>query len=142
MGLPVNSNRRWTGAHSFPEFDLLRLKALRSLHIAIWVGEYSLEDSHRHTIVTRVYLTITSLVFSELVVVLRARATSYLLQEVALFEALRAMTRVRPFKLVFLLEAEDCIRGEAQRMLVGALESVIAKGLLDFLDSPPTVRLA
>jgi hypothetical protein len=50
-----------------------------------------------------VFLTITSPVFSELIVVLSLGAVSHLPSDVALFETLRTMNEVRHFKLVFLL---------------------------------------
>ena len=50
------------------------------------------------------------------------------------------MNEVRRFKLVFLLRAPDPC--EARRELLEAIESATAKGLLDFLDSPPTIRIA
>jgi hypothetical protein len=56
------------------------------------------------------------------------------------FETLRTMNGVRPFKLVFLLVAPDQSREEARRKLEGAIDSLAARGLLDFLDSPPTIR--
>ena len=83
------------------------------------------------------FLTITSPVFSELVVILGANAVAHLPSGV-MFDTLRTMNEVRPFKLVFLLVAV----GEARRRLVGALDSVTARGFLDFLDSPPTIRTA
>ena len=87
----------------------------------------------------QVFSTITSHVFSELVIVLEGDSTR-LPKEVTLFEVLRAMNGIRPFKLVFLLELPDCLQEEAGRKLVEALDSVTAKGFLDFLDSPPTIR--
>ena len=74
--------------------------------------------------------------FSELVFVLWDMCISRLLSDVTLFEALRAMNEVRPFKLVFLLQ------GKARQKLAETLDSVAAKGFLNFLDSPPTIRLA
>jgi len=50
------------------------------------------------------------------------------------------MNVLKPFTLVFLLEVSDFYQGKVQRELAEALDSVTAKGLLDFLDSPPTVR--
>lgn len=67
---------------------------------------------------------------------------AWLPQEVELFRTLRTMHKVKPFKLVFLLEVPDLHRGEGQRELAGALASVTASGLLDFLYSPPTIRTA
>ena len=89
--------------------------------------------------VMEVFSTITSPVFSELVVALALFETC-LPWALLFFEALRTMNKVRPFKLVFLLEVLDF--WEAQQELAEALESATAKGLLDFLDSPPTVRRA
>jgi len=59
----------------------------------------------------------------------------------AFFETLRAMKEVRPFKLVFSVDVLFPIDSEeAQRMLVGALDAMNTAGVLDFLDSPPTIR--
>ena len=93
-----------------------------------------LGDSCASTVVEP-FSTITSPVFSEVVVVLAGREIR-LPQEVKLFKILRTMSEVRPFKLVFLLEGP----GSHQRELVGTLESANAIGLLDFLDSPPIIR--
>jgi len=49
------------------------------------------------------------------------------------------MNELRPFDLVFLLEVLDF--RQAQRELLETLDLVTAKGLLDFLDSPPTIRV-
>ena len=51
------------------------------------------------------------------------------------------MNEVRPFKLVFLLLVPDLLQGEAQRKLAEILDSAVAKGFLDFLDFPPTIRV-
>ena len=87
-----------------------------------------------------VFSTITSPVFSELVVVLAAHVI-YFPQDVTFFERLRRMTEVRPFKLVFLLEVSDFPWGKVRWELVEAVESATAKGTFDFLDSPPTIRI-
>ena len=50
------------------------------------------------------------------------------------------MNEVRPFKLLFLLSVPDQIQWEGLRELEEALYSVIARGSLDFLDSPPSIR--
>jgi hypothetical protein len=81
-------------------------------------------------------------VFSELVIIIGVNVVTSLPSEVRLFETLRRMNGLRPFKLVFLLVNTDLLPGEARRKLEGALDSVAAKGLLDFLDSPPTIRSA
>ena len=84
-----------------------------------------------------VFSTITSPAFSELVIALGRHATG-LPCGVASFEALHTMNVVRPFKLVFLLEVSYPLA--ARRELEEALAAVTARGLLDFLDSPPTIR--
>jgi hypothetical protein len=92
----------------------------------------------------KVFLTITSSVFSELVIVLAGRAMPHLPKDVGLFETLRKMNGIRPFELVFVnyLSVQDRYQREAQLELVQALDLVAANGLLDFLDSPPTIRSA
>jgi hypothetical protein len=119
------------------EFNLSQLKVLRSLEVEGWGYDFA---PTRHTIVTEVYLTITSPVFSELVIIIRANEAAFLPSGVKLFETLRTMDGIRPFKLVFLLVAPDSSLGKARRILAGALGLVTAKGLLNFLDSPPTIR--
>jgi len=85
-------------------------------------------------------------VFSELVIVLKVIELIYLPSDFALFVTLRTMNEVKPFKLVFLFEVPDWLRGEARCRLAEALDSAItslvtAEGYLDFLDSPPTIRI-
>ena len=77
--------------------------------------------------------------FSELIVLMRASTVTYLPFDDTLFGALRTMSQARPFKLVFLIVDPDLFRGEAQRKLAKSLD-LTAKGFLDFLDSPPTIR--
>ena len=84
-----------------------------------------------------VFSTITSPVFSELVIALRHHETD-LSHGVTFLKALQRMNGIRPFKLVFLLEVSDFQEG--RRELTRALDSVTVRGLLDFLDSPPTIR--
>jgi hypothetical protein len=93
-----------------------------------------------HTVVMEVFSTITSSVFTELVIAVMDDAAVYLPREVALFTTLQMMHEVRSFKLVFLLEVADSCQEVARRELTEALNLVAAKGLLSFLGSPPTVR--
>jgi len=95
-----------------------------------------------------VFSTIRSPVFSELVVVLTGNAAACLPQEAMLFETLRKMKEARPFELVFSFEGPCFVwrRGlwepaEARCKLREALDFVVSKGFLKFLDSPPTIRL-
>jgi len=83
------------------------------------------------------FSTITSPAFSELAIFIGAGMAIHLPQAVVLFKTLGKMNEVRSFKLVFLL---DSSKEEVRQRLMGALDLVTAKGLLDFLDSPPTTR--
>ena len=87
-----------------------------------------------------VFSTITSSVFSELGIVIGGHAVAFLPQDLTLFETLRKMSEVRPFKLVFLPKNSEFYPGEVRRELTESLNLVATKGLLDFLDSPPTIR--
>ena len=99
----------------------------------------TIQRNRRHTFVLGAFSTITSSVFSELVIVIGSSGAS-LPQNVTLFETLRKMHDVRPFKLVFLLEDWD--RWNTRRRLAENLNLVTGNGLVDFLDSPPTIRRA
>jgi len=101
---------------------------------------YGPPRTHRHTAVMGVFSTITSPVFSELVIVIGGHVVTFLPRDAALFETLRKMNEIRPFKLVFLPDAPEYRQEKVRRELAEALDSVAAEGLLDFLDSPPTVR--
>ena len=85
------------------------------------------------------FSTITSPVFSELVVVLEIDTMACLSKAVTFFETLRVMNEVRPFRLVFLLEVSDFFQG-ARWELEKDLDLLAAKGSLNFLDSLPTIR--
>ena len=88
------------------------------------------------------FSTITSPVFSELTVVLAGELAVYMPWKATLFEALRGLNEVRPFKLMFLYEGPYNGLGEARSILARSLDLVVAEGLLDFLGSPPTIRTA
>ena len=87
-----------------------------------------------------VFSTIASPVFSELIFVVWHDQSARLLSDTTFFETLRAMKEVRDFNLVFLLQIPNPPTREGRRFEL-ALAEVNAKGLLDFLDSPPTVRV-
>jgi len=121
------------------DLNLSNLKVLRSLQVKDLAANPEIRDL-RPVAVAKAFSTITSPVFSELVLVHTSIYVDRIPQEVTLFETLRKMNEVRRFKLVFLVEAENA--RHARRELETALVSVAAKGLLDFLDSPPTIRTA
>ena len=122
------------------QFNLSQLRVLRSIQIDTWPRGDGLEDHRRHLVVMWIFSTITSPVFSELAIVLTARGVTRLPQEFELFETLDKMYQFNPFELVFLLDVLDSVYGEARRKFVEVLDSVTAEGLLDFLESPPTIR--
>jgi len=97
----------------------------------------SIRQNRRHPFVMGVFSTIASPAFSELVVIIGG-PMAYLPQNVTFFETLRKMHEVRSFKLGFLLEVPD--RWNSQRGLARVLNLVTAKGLVNFLDFPPTIR--
>lgn len=88
----------------------------------------------------KTFITITSPVFSELVVILREENIAYLQCEVVMFKILRKMSGIRPFKLVFLLEVSDPSQQKARQETEKALDFLAARGVIDFLDSPPIIR--
>ena len=88
----------------------------------------------------KLFSTIMFPAFSELVIVL-AEYTIVLPQDVTFVKTLRAMNEVRPFKLVFLLVSDYPQMEVLRRSAEEALESTVARGSFDFLDSPPIVRI-
>lgn len=90
----------------------------------------------------QIFATITSPVFSKLAIAITGYVVAYLPQDERLFETLRKMHEHKPFKLVFSPEGSGFYRETARRELAEAVDSVVSKGLLDFLASPPTIHWA
>lgn len=86
----------------------------------------------------KIFSTITSPVFSELVLTAWYDEIGHLPTAFVLFKKLSEMYEIRPFKLVFLLEVPYAYEGNAQQVLMGVLDSVAEKGFLDFLPHRPT----
>jgi len=97
---------------------------------------------NRHTMAMDVFSTITSPVFSELVIVVNGDEISKIPSDFTSFDALRMVKEIRPFKLVFSSEilSPSAYVEQIQRRLVEVLDQVNAEGLLNFLDSPSTIR--
>ena len=115
-----------------------RLKVLRSLQVANWPTYPKLGDT-RHTMVTEVFSDIASPAFSELVVVLGHYDIARLLSDVTLFETLRTMSEIRPFKLVLLFELHRFpARGTEERQKLTELLRLVATKR--FFNSPPIIR--
>lgn len=79
--------------------------------------------------------------FSELVFVVWYDQFVHLLSDAMFFGTLRAMYEVRRFNLGLLVQVPHPTSRERRERFELALAAVTDKGLLDFLDSPPTVRL-
>jgi len=95
-------------------------------------------------------------VFFELVIIIPGHSLTHLVQDVTLFDTLRGINKLRPFKLVFLLVELDYDWDARKGLLASALplepkelwgewreamDSEAAKGgFLDFLDQP-TARI-
>ena len=94
---------------------------------------------NRLTVVPGLLSTITSPVFSELTIAI-ARCETHLPWAVELFGMFGRMKEARRFKLVLSLDVSDPF--EARSELAEALDSATASGLLDFLDSPPTIHIS
>jgi hypothetical protein len=126
------------GSLSSPKFNLSQLKVLRSLEVGGW--DSNLRRA-RHTIVMEVFLTITSPVFSELVIVIGVDAVARLPSEVKLFKTLRTMNHVRVFKLVFLVVDPDSSQEKARRDVGGSFRLGGCEGPSRFsrLPHPPSV---
>ena len=95
-----------------------------------------------------VFSSIRSPVFSELVIILVSGVEAHLPQEAMLFETLRKMYELRPFKLAFSFEGPCFVQRAGRSESVEprwevkkALDCGAAKGFLDCLDSPPTIRI-
>ena len=89
--------------------------------------------------VVEIFSTIASPVFSELVIVLE-RGLAYRVP--LLEEMLRKLHEARPFKLVLLIEASGPRQERLLRESAKALDFGTANGFYDFLNSPPTLRVA
>lgn len=124
---------------SSSNLNLSRLKVLRSLEVGDWIIPFQDADARR--VIVEVFSTITSPVFSELVIVLRSDLFIRFLLDPMSFDVLRMMHKVRPFKLVFLLHIYSPPNG-GEWMFERAFEPASKRGLFNFLDSPPVVRSA
>ena len=74
-----------------------------------WPSDFNPVDV-RHRIVKRVFSTIISPVFSEIVIVLNEWDIAYSNLEVAMFETLRKMHEAKPFQLAFLPKVSESLQ--------------------------------
>lgn len=134
----------WFYPSLIDDFNLSRLKVLRSLQIkppATFLRNLAQQKppSDFLTTIESIFYTITSSVFTELVIVIQSGEVYYLPWR--MYGTLRRMYHMRPFKLVFLLIAsEKSSELVVRRTWEGAVNTATAKGLLSFLESPPTIH--
>jgi len=106
------------------------------------VVNFHVED-HCNTLVREMFSTITSPVFSELVIVLGGDLKDHLPPGILLGEELRELNKIRPFKLVFLFGGHHWGIGDPRGTLASSVASETRTGgYLGFLGSPPTVRIS
>lgn len=126
------------------DFDLSGLKALRSLQVKapallLRILAQRKPPADFLTTIESIFHTITSPVFSELVVVIKSGDIYHFPWR--MYDTLRRMYGVRPFKLKFLLiGSEKSSEAVALRTWQGAVNTATARGLLGFLESPPSIR--
>lgn len=119
-------------------FDLSKNRSLRSLEI-------SLKDIPQCPDLALIFLmdilsTITSPVFSDLVIIFEDKAARYVhLLYHTLFSMVRRMYEVRPFRLVFRLEIRGGDHEETARMLKECIDAQVVRGELWFLPCPPVI---
>ncbi|KAF9645693.1 hypothetical protein BDM02DRAFT_3189480 [Thelephora ganbajun] len=117
---------------SHQNFDLSRNTVLRSLEVRAgldpWVFTRALKE---------LLLTITSPVFSEIVVVFSEEEVQW--PPLGLAEALRGIYQVRAFRLAFCLETVEWVEAENLRALTSTTQADVANGFYDFLPCPPVV---
>ena len=96
---------------------------------------------HRNTFVRETFSTITSPVFSELVIILGYDPMPSLPPGILLGEGLRELNKIRPFEWVFLcVDPHWDIRDPGEVLASSTVFGT--RGSLSFLGSPPTVRIS
>ena len=120
------------------DFDLSRSRSLRSLEFTVY--NLKVSPSATLTFLRALLPTITSPVFSDVVVVLQDSTCYWVLSTGdVLLNVVRGAYEVKPFRLVFRLETREgdgnYVSGELRKYL--AAEG--ARGGLDFLPHPPVI---
>ncbi|KAF9648102.1 hypothetical protein BDM02DRAFT_2358489 [Thelephora ganbajun] len=120
-------------------FDLFKSRSLRSLEIT--VASFPQDRSYGVlSFLMDLLPTITSPTFSDVVVVLGYRdiLDVHFFQYI-LFEMLRGMHEIKPFRLVFRLEIWDSDLEETLKRLRRHIDMEEARGGLEFLSCPPVI---
>lgn len=119
-------------------FDLSHLRSLRSLEItASSMSKAFQEATH---LVHDIFSTIKSPVFSEIILVFQRPdlCRPYYVP----FDMFRQMHSERKFRLVFCLEVAKRYKDAALQVMLQRMESEVTQRKLDFLESPPTLRMS
>ena len=120
------------------DFNLSKNRSLRSLEVTVDIpGFYS---DHPQRFLRDLLSTITSSVFSEVVIILGDGVIHHtdFFQQV-LFRVVRGMYEVKPFRLVFCLEIWDGDREDNTERLRRYIDAEAAKGGLNFLPCSPII---
>ena len=118
--------------------DLSKNRSLRSLEIIgknIW-GEYHVPALRPFR---NLLSTITSPVFSEVVIVLQDGSIRNGYSFEHLLSVVRGTYEVKPFCLIFCLEIWEGYREDATKRLRSHINAEAARGWLDFLPCPPII---
>ena len=137
--LPSLTHQPTGGREPIPQdFDLSKNRSLRSLEIAM--KDISQCPDLTLRFFRDILSTITSSVFSDLVIVLEERTTRYAdFFQHALFTLVRRVYEARPFRLVFSLETRHDDREHTVGMLKKYIDAEAAAGGLNFLPCPPVI---
>ena len=120
------------------DLDLSKSGALRSLELTI--TNLKVSPSLTLTFLRNLLPTITSPVFSDVVIILREGTIQDMvfIQHVV-FSTMRSLYEVKPFRLVFSLEIWEGDKENIVEMLKRCIDVETAKGGLDFLPCPPVI---
>ena len=135
---PTLTERPGASGGMLKEFNLSRLHSLRSLEVTT----ASMSEIHTSCLFRDIASTITSPVFSEVILVFRYLDLNHpypILFYPLLFDALRHTYSKRRFRMVFCLEVVEKDICAGMQMMRERLEWETIHGRLDFLASPPTL---
>lgn len=118
--------------------DLSKSSSLRSLEIAVILP--SILSTAALNFLGDLFSTITSPVFSDLVIVLQSDCVSIYNRRFrqVLFGLLRGMYEVKPFRLIFCLESQK-VQDHTMAEFKREIDAEVVEGGLDFLPCPPVV---
>ena len=116
-------------------FDLSNSGSLRTLEIEIAL----MNSDHGMGFLGDLLSTVTSPVFSDVVIILQDTIIHTNFLQDSLFSAVRDMSKVRPFRLVFRLGKSSRDRERNRERLKSLIEAEAARGGLGPLLHPPVI---